>query len=58
MKDTFVLGSRLIAGIECDLDDPNCFFLIDDYQDVYRIYVGKDGKGTVNSVISLAIHSL
>ena len=57
-KDIFILSTGKIAGLEHDQDDPDSFYLIDDYANVLRISETKDGKGIINSSISLAIHSL
>ena len=57
-KDIFILNTGKIAGLENDPDDPDSFYLIDDYANVLKISESKDGKGIINSSISLAMHSL
>ena len=54
----FVLVAGMIAGLECDPENSQYFYLIDDYQNVLQIYENKEGKGIVHSSISLTMHSL
>lgn len=57
-KDIFVLGSALIVGLESDPQDPDCIYVIDDFQTVLKLSESKEGKAVVHQRLSLAQHSL
>ena len=55
-KDIYVLQTGSIVGLELDLENNGCFYLVDDFQNVYNLFENSEGKTIVKSIVSLEMH--
>ena len=58
IKDIHVLITGMVAGLESDPENPNCIYLIDDYQNVFQIYENSDQESEYQLICNLSPHSL